>query len=391
MVEERRSYTPPIDRPRTPLLRRPGGGGYPRPTEVFSLEQLVQSEIEARHEMGQRVTGKAAISIHDVMQTYIAYPFEASDSEVKAQKDINDRVATQAMIDEFDKNKNRIYVHGEGMKDILNGADIPLIDGVHGLGGVEKNPLKAGEVVEEFAEVDPLEGTTLSTKRPEGEKRDIKSEGVMSTAAISGPGGFISIPEDADYMEKLFAPNVVGLTLEDPADITIAKVLNGLKIYPGQLRVTILNRPRNRDYIKAAEEMAVELNLIDAGDLLPSVLAGEDPGPDGMYNLVMGIGGAPEGVIAAAAAKATGKTFVEARFHPKDPEARKKYRQVLSINDLVPAKANTIVVELAHVTPDSKYTGAQGVRKIQNGHTISYVDFTTVDFNGRRHHTKRFD
>lgn len=390
MVEEGRGYAFQAERPRTPFLRRPHGGGYPRPTEIFIPELLMTAEIAERHEMGQRVTGKTAIAIHDVMQTYVAYPFDAPDHVVQPQKDENDSIATRAMISEFDKNDRRIYVHGEGLKDILNGADIPLINGVHGLGGIEVNPLKPGEVVEEYAEVDPLEGTTLSTKRPEGEKRDVKSQGVMSTAAISGPGGFIEIPDDADYMEKLFAPNVAGLSLEDPADITIAKVLHGLNIYPGQLRVTILDRPRNRDYIQAAEEMAVQLNLIDAGDLLPSVLAGEDPGPDGIYNMVMGIGGAPEGVIAAAAGKATGKTFVEARFYPKDPEARRKYKRVLNINDLVPAKANTIVVELAHVTPDSKYTGAQGVRRLQNGHTLHLVDFTSVDYAGRRHHTRQF-
>lgn len=402
MVEEGRGLTPAPDRsPRTfrsPIsgnyhfLRRPEFGQRAATNEVVLIdpEDIVTPEIEGLHRENQDVTGNTAIAIKNIMQTYVAYPFDTPDEVIKPQKDLNDRAATFAMIREFDKLPYRVYVHSEGAKDIGNGADIPLIDGVHGMGGLEENPLGEDEEVKYQAEVDPLELTGLSTKRPEGEKGDVKSEGVMSTSAVAEYGGISRIPDDVDYMHKLFAPMVPGLALDDPADITIAKVLRGLNIYPGQLRVTILNRPRNRDFINAAADMAVDLNLIEGGDLMPSVMASDEPGSDGKYDLVMGIGGAPEGLIAAAAAKATGRTFVEARYWPKDPEARKKYSKKLTLNDLIPARAGSIVVDFAHVTPDSKYTKAQGIRRRQNGHVSHLIDFTTVDLGGRRLITREF-
>ncbi len=344
-------------------------------------ENLFSADLEKYHEDLQIVGGNTAIAVFETMKTYDAYPVNAPDEVLKAQKDINDTVATNEMTRQFNLLPYRVNViTAEGLKDIANGADIPHINGIHGNGGLE---LAVGEKIDKDVIVDPLEGTTLSVK---------KLEGVTVSAAEVEPGGTIEIPDGVEYMQKIFAPMVPGLSIDDPADITITKILEGLNIYPGQLRVTILNRSRNSDAIREAEGIMGfgNLNLIDAGDLLPSVMASSEPGPDGMYNLVLGIGGGPEGIISAAAAKATGKTFVEARWWPKDAEERKKHSKLLTLDELIPASSDSIVVDLAHITPDSIYTRQKGIRQIQNGHVESLIDFTSVDMNGIRHHTRSF-
>lgn len=366
-----------------------------KPQEVtdntLMTKDIFNSDLERYHEDLQAVGGNTAIAVFEVMKTYDAYPMDATDAQLKPQKDANDTVATDEMVRQFNLLPYRVDVTtAEGLKDIANGADIPHINGIHGKGGLA---LEEGEKVDKEVIVDPLEGTTLSAK---------KLEGVTIASAEVEPGGVIEIPDTIDtngsktkieYMYKLFAPGVAGLSIDDEAHITVAKVKSGLKIDFSKLRVTILNRPRNQhiiDDLRQFEELRLVLNLIDAGDLLPSIMASDEPGPDGMYNMVMGIGGAPEGLIAAAAAKATGRTFVEAKWWPKDEEERRKYSKVLTLNELIPARADSIVVDLAHVTPDSTYTGRRGVRKIQNGHMESRVDFTSVDINGIRLHTKSF-
>jgi fructose-1,6-bisphosphatase II len=354
-------------------------------------KDIFNSGLERYHEDLQNVGGNTAIAVFDFMKTYEAYPEDATDAQLKPQKDANDTVATDEMVRQINLLPYRVDVTtAEGLKDIANGADIPHINGIHGKGG---SALEDGEKVDKEVIVDPLEGTTLSVK---------KLEGVTIATAEVEPGGVIEVPDTLDtngsktkieYMDKLFAPGVAGLSIDDEAHITVAKVKSGLRIDFNKLRVTILNRPRNQhiiDDLRQFEELGLVLNLIDAGDLLPSVMASDEPGPDGMYNIVMGVGGVPEGLIAAAAAKATGKTFVEAKWWSKNEEERRKYSKALTLNELIPASADSILVDLAHVTPDSTYTGQGGVRKIKNGHLENHVDFTSVDINGIRLHTKSF-
>lgn len=357
-------------------------------------ESLIIPELEVLHEDMEQVTGRPAIKVFHEMQTYGAYPVDSPDEILQPQKDKNDTIATDEMIYQFNKLPYRIDVTtAEGLKDIANGADIPHINGVHGKKGLE---LKEGEKIGLDAVVDPLEGTTLSVK---------KMEGVTIAAAIVEHGGIVEIPDIPDpqnpgetkkveYMQKIFAPNVAGLSIDDPADITVSKVASGLNVGLNRIRVTVLDRPRNQQIIDDLEEflaMGFELNLIEAGDLLPSLIASDEPGPDGMYNIVLGTGGGPEGLIAAAGAKARGNTFVEARWWPKDKEMRKRFTKKLNINDLVPGKADSIVAILAHVTPDSLYTNQRGVGEYKNGHTISRVAFTSVDIHGTTYTTKNFE
>jgi fructose-1,6-bisphosphatase II len=368
MIEADRGHSPRPDYYRVPIIRTEDG------TRQLGELMPVYKEIERLHKDIQIVTGRTAIAVHDIMQTYDPYPMDSSNEELKPQKDRNDNLAARVMISELGFIPRSINMRtGEGAKDILNGHEIDLVQGNYGSGGAEHDGVN-----------DPLEGTTLSVK---------KLEGVTSVIAITEPNGVIDIPEESDYMQKIFAPLVGGQSIDDEAHIAVGKVANGLGIDLSQLRVTVLDRPRNQmiiDDLRELERLGLDLNLIDAGDLLPSVVAGNKIDNSGKYNMVLGIGGGPEGLIAAVAAKATGATFAEARWWPKDPEVRSKHTRVLTLNDLVPGRASEIVVELAHVTPDSTYTDQKGVRNYQNGSIQTFVDFTSVDFNGIRYHTKSF-
>lgn len=342
-------------------------------TQVGEL-MPVYSEIEKLHRDIQRVTGKTAIAVFEEMRNYPPYPADASSDILKPQKDKNDNLAAKIMTRELNALPRRIHMRtGEGAKDISLGHEIDLVQGYFGRGGTQHDGIN-----------DPLEGTTFSVK---------KLEGVTSVIALTEPEGIIHVPEDSEYMQKIFAPMVGDQSIDDKAHIAVEKVKIGLGVDYRDIRVTILDRPRNQELIddlRVLQGVGLDLDLIDAGDLLPSVMASDERDPSGKYNMVLGIGGGPEGLIAAAAAKATGRTFVEARWWPKDPEVREGYTQVLTLSDLVPGSAGKIVVELAHITSDPKYTENEGVRVYQNGSPKTYVDFTSVDLNGVRHHTKSF-
>lgn len=194
----------------------------------------------------------------------------------------------------------------------------------------EKVGTKAGAKVD--IAVDPLEGTTLCAKN---------MPGAIATLAMAERGTLLHAPDI--YMDKIaIGPGYPAgiVDLDAPADQNILKLAKAKGVKPEAITAMILDRPRHADIINAVRRVGAAVSLISDGDVA-SVIHTADPDKTGI-DIYLGIGGAPEGVLAAAALKCIGgqmqaRLIVDtdekrervAKMGIKDP--RKKYE----IKDMV--------------------------------------------------------
>ncbi len=138
--------------------------------------------------------------------------------------------------------------------------------------------------------VDPVEGTNLLAK------------GLPNSIAVVAvaPRGTMFDPGPAFYMDKLVVgPEAAGrVDLEAPVAETLAIVAAAKGLDVDEVTVVILDRPRNQARIRAVREAGARIRLITDGDVAPSLMAAL---PGTGIDIVMGIGGTPEGVITACA------------------------------------------------------------------------------------------
>jgi fructose-1,6-bisphosphatase class II len=190
-----------------------------------------------------------------------------------------------------------------------------------------------GDGEETVADValDALEGTNIcASGRPNS----------ISVMAVTEPGGFLATPDV--YMEKI----VVGPKAKGTIDLSLSPTENLQRIaearqcYVEDLTVVVLDRPRHERLIKEIREAGAKLRLIGDGDLSAAIAtAVRDSGID----VLMGIGGAAQGLLAAAALKGMNGDM-QGRFLTRSEAERAKVQrlvqgdvhQILSIDDLVP-------------------------------------------------------
>src|ERR1700704_2317332 len=144
--------------------------------------------------------------------------------------------------------------------------------------------------------VDPLEGTTLCAKN---------MPGAIATVAMAEGGTLLNAPDV--YMEKIaigpgYAKNVVDL--DAPADENIRALAKAKGVKPDEITALILDRPRHTDLIAAVRKVGAAVRLITDGDVA-GVIHTADPADTGI-DIYIGVGGAPEGVLAAAAMRCIG-------------------------------------------------------------------------------------
>ncbi len=151
-----------------------------------------------------------------------------------------------------------------------------------------------GDTHEVDIAVDPLEGTNICAKGMNGS---------IATIAIAPRGGFLHAPDM--YMEKI----AVGPTAKGAIDINasptenLKRIAEAKKCYIEDLTVVILDRPRHDKIVSEIRKAGARIHLISDGDVAPAIAAAvAGSGVD----MLMGIGGAPEGVLAAAALKCMG-------------------------------------------------------------------------------------
>jgi fructose-1,6-bisphosphatase II / sedoheptulose-1,7-bisphosphatase len=144
--------------------------------------------------------------------------------------------------------------------------------------------------------VDPLEGTTLCAKN---------MPGAIATLAMADAGTLLHAPDI--YMDKIgigpgYPQGVVDL--DAPADQNILALAKAKGVKPEAITAMILDRPRHADIIAAVRKVGAAVSLISDGDVA-GVIHTAEPHKTGI-DIYIGIGGAPEGVLAAAALRCIG-------------------------------------------------------------------------------------
>src|ERR1700728_1066728 len=144
--------------------------------------------------------------------------------------------------------------------------------------------------------VDPLEGTTLCAKN---------LPGAIATLAMAEHGTLLHAPDI--YMDKIaigpgYPKGVVDL--DAPGDENIRKLAKAKGVKPETITAMILDRPRHADIIAAVRKAGASVSLITDGDVAAAIHTAE-PDKTGI-DIYLGIGGAPEGVLAAAALRCIG-------------------------------------------------------------------------------------
>lgn len=333
-------------------------------------EQSVRKEnplqlAEQLAQVGRQATEAAALAARLEISGSYGERESLSAEEIGALKIRLDRAAVDAMAGVFSQQDLccLVSVGSEGAKEILHtGAAAPSLDG-----SFATHALETADCVS-----DPVEGTTAAAHcKP----------GAVSVVAFSSRNGLLPSQPNTYYMEKLFAPASLRgkVSLDQSPEQNIFAALETLRIPPKKLRVVILNRPRNQVHIGAAQKIGVDLVLIEAGDLMPGLLA--VTGQGGAV-LQMGSGGYEEGVIVATAAKArgaVGEGRVLQRDHNDAPNP------VLRLDDLVPGSQESCVVSLTAITPDPWFH-LHGAMAIGRKEPRVLSESLTITSRGVTHH-----
>ncbi|WP_406733550.1 class II fructose-bisphosphatase [Streptomyces sp. NBC_01794] len=212
---------------------------------------------------------------------------------------------------------NGVVVIGEGEKD-----QAPMLFNGERIGD--------GTGAECDVAVDPVDGTTLTAKG---------MNNAVSVLAVAERGTMFD-PSAVFYMDKLVAgPQAAAyVDITAPPAVNIRRVAKAKGSAVEDITVVILDRPRHETLVEEVREAGARIKLISDGDVAGAIMAArEDTGMD----LMLGVGGTPEGIIAACAMKCLGGV-IQARLWPKDDQERNKALEaghdldrVLTTNDLV--------------------------------------------------------
>jgi fructose-1,6-bisphosphatase II len=160
--------------------------------------------------------------------------------------------------------------------------------------------------------VDPIDGTTLNAKG---------MPNAIAVIALAERGAMYD-PSAVFYMEKLVtgpeAADVVDITASVEHNIRAVARAKGCK--PSEVTVVILDRPRHENLVRQVRETGARIKFISDGDVAGAITAVR---PDTGTDLLLGVGGTPEGIIAACAVKCLGGV-IQGRLWPRDEAERRK-------------------------------------------------------------------
>lgn len=236
----------------------------------------------------------------------------------RGNKDGADQAAVDAMRKMISTvSMKGVVVIGEGEKD-----NAPMLYNGEEVGDGTGSPADVA--------VDPVDGTTLTAKG---------MNNAISVIALASRGAMFD-PSAVFYMEKLVtgpeAADVIDITA--PVKVNLQRVAKAKHVDISSLTVVVLDRPRHDQLVKDIREAGARIKFITDGDVAGAVEAARS---NTGIDLLMGIGGTPEGIIAACAMKCLGGA-IQGRLHPRSDEERAKaiaqgldLNQILSTDDLV--------------------------------------------------------
>ncbi|GGP52910.1 class II fructose-bisphosphatase [Streptomyces abikoensis] len=212
---------------------------------------------------------------------------------------------------------NGVVVIGEGEKD-----NAPMLYNGERVGD--------GTGAECDVAVDPVDGTTLTAKG---------MANAVSVMAVAERGTMFD-PSAVFYMDKLVTgPEAADFVdIDAPVAVNIRRIAKAKRSAVEDVTVVVLDRPRHEGLVREIREAGARIKFISDGDVAGAIMAArENTGID----LLLGVGGTPEGIIAACAMKCLGGT-IQAKLWPKDDEERERalaaghdLDRVLHTDDLV--------------------------------------------------------
>jgi fructose-1,6-bisphosphatase II len=274
-----------------------------------------------------------------------------------------------------------VVVIGEGEKDnapmLYNGEEVGNGDGPDC----------------DFA-VDPIDGTTLMSKG---------LPNAISVLAVAERGAMFD-PSAVFYMDKIaVGPEAVhAIDITAPIGENIRQVARAKHSSVSDMTVCILDRPRHEKLIAEVREAGARIRLITDGDVAGAISACR---PNSGTDLLAGVGGTPEGIIAAAAIRCMGGA-IQGKLAPKDDDERQKaidagydLDQILSTEDLV--SGENVFFCATGVTDGDLLKGVQyygggcttqsivmrsksgTVRMVEAYHRLSKLnEYSAIDFTG---------
>jgi fructose-1,6-bisphosphatase II / sedoheptulose-1,7-bisphosphatase len=274
----------------------------------------------------------------------------------------NEKAADQAAVDAMRRELNKLPIDGEIVIGEGERDEAPMLF----IG--EKVGTRKGPKVD--IAVDPLEGTTLCAK---------DMPGAIAVMAMANAGTLLYAPDV--YMNKIavgpgYAKGVVDLDATPEDNIHAIARAKGVK--PHEVTALIMDRPRHADLIAAVRRTGASIRLITDGDVA-GVIFTTMPEKTGI-DIYLGIGGAPEGVLAAAALRCVGgqmqgrlildtqeKRDRAFKMGVKDPS--KKY-------DMSEMASGDVIVSATGVTDGALLAGVRMTKDVIETETIVYRSIT---------------
>ena len=265
----------------------------------------------------------------------------------------NEKAADQAAVDAMRKCLNSLTISGtvvigEGERD-----EAPMLY-------IGENVGSGGPKVD--IALDPLEGTTITAKG---------GENAMAVIALAQEGGFLNAPDV--YMKKISTNtnNEKVVSLDQDLKSNIIDLAKFKKINLEDLVICILDRDRHKDEIEIIRSTGARIKMIDDGDVsavISSVLTSSN------IDMYYGIGGAPEGVLAAAALQCIGGNLEgQLLFNNEDEIKRAKktgindLNKIYQLNDLA---MGDIMFSATGVTDGTMLKGIKITKNYAETHSI---------------------
>lgn len=216
----------------------------------------------------------------------------------RGDKNLADGAAVKAMRSQINTvDMDGIVVIGEGAKD-----DAPMLHNGERVGNGEGPTCDVA--------VDPIDGTSLTANG---------MNGAISVIALA-PRGTMYDPSAVFYMNKLVtgpeAADVIDISI--PVAENVRRVAKAKKMSINDVTVVVLNRPRHQGLLQELRACGARIRLIQDGDVAAAI---ETARPGTGIDILMGIGGTPEGVITAAAMTCLGGV-IQGQLHPRDEAER---------------------------------------------------------------------